>query len=575
MSEESKLMTMKEAVSRYVHPGMHLGYGGFSLCRSPMAFSHEVIRQGIGDLHISSVNPSYSVDILIGAGLVKSIESGCVNMERLGLPKNFCRSVQEGRILSEDYEHGAMTFRYLAGSLGFPFIPMSSMLGSDMLQYQALKAKKFEMMNCPFTNQKVVLLPACTPDLAVIHVPRCDESGNCQIDGSCFADELIAKAARQVILVTEQLIPNDEIRRNPESTIIPFFRVNAIVHCPRGAYPSCVPGCYDYDYEALRNYQKISSTPESFKAYLDRFVYGVEDFTAYLEIAGTPLTYRRLAIDPRLGYSKYTTSLVSPAIELQEKPPGEFNLRELMIIAAARELKDHDIVVAGTGLPMAATTVAKLSHAPHCHYVVETGIGGLKPVDSSLSVADPRLTGIAKPAFVTATLDGLGHIVHRGFADVGFLGGAQIDQYGNLNATCIGNYYKPKKRFPGSGGANVIASCAKRTMIIMKHEKRRFLERVDYITSPGYLNGGTSRVDAGLTGGGPDKVITDMAVLGFDPLSKRMKLISVHPGVTVEQVVAATGFDLIVPADVGMTPPPTEVELAALRANVSPVYFAD
>jgi acyl CoA:acetate/3-ketoacid CoA transferase beta subunit len=224
---------------------------------------------------------------------------------------------------------------------------------------------------------------------------------------------------------------------------------------------------------------------------------------------------------------------------------------------------------------MAATTVAKLSHAPHCHYVVETGIGGLKPVHSSLSVADPRLTGIAQPAFVTATLDGLGHIVHRGLAGVGFLGGAQIDQYGNLNATCIGDYRKPKKRFPGSGGANVIASCAKRTLIIMKHEKRRFLERVDYITSPGYLNGGTSRADAGLTGGGPDKVITDLAVLGFDPESKRMMLVSVHPGVTVEQVVAETGFDLIVPSDVPETPPPTEVELSILRANISPVYYAD
>jgi len=573
--QESKLMTMKEAVSRFVRPGMHLGYGGFSLCRSPMAFSHEVIRQGIGDLHISSVNPSYAVDILIGAGLVKSVESGCLNMERLGLPKNFCRSVQEGRLLSEDYEHGAMTFRYLAGSLGFPFMPMKSMLGSDMLKYQVLKAKKYELMNCPFTNQKVVLLPACTPELAIIHVPRCDESGNCQIDGSCFADELIAKAAAQVIVVTEQLISNDETRRNPQSNIIPFFRVNAVVHSPWGAYPSSVPGCYDYDYEALRNYQKISSTPESFKAYLDRFVYGVEDFTAYLEIAGTPLTYRRLAIDPRLGYSEYTTSLVSPSIELQEKRPGEFNLRELMIIAASREIKDFDIVVAGTGLPMAATTVAKLSHAPHCHYCVETGIGGLKPVHSSLSVADPRLTGIAKPAFITATLDGLGHIVHRGFAGVGFLGGAQIDQYGNLNATCIGNYGKPKKRFPGSGGANVIASCAKRTLIVMKHEKRRFLERVDYITSPGHLTGGTSRADVGLTGGGPDKVITDLAVLGFESESKKMMLVSVHPGVTVENVIAETGFDLILPSDVPTTPPPTDEELAILRANISPVYYAD
>jgi acyl CoA:acetate/3-ketoacid CoA transferase beta subunit len=183
--------------------------------------------------------------------------------------------------------------------------------------------------------------------------------------------------------------------------------------------------------------------------------------------------------------------------------------------------------------------------------------------------------GAAKPAFVKDTLEGLGHVVHRGLADVGFLGGAQIDVYGNLNATLLGNYEKPKKRFPGSGGANVIASCAKRVLIIMQQEKRRFVERVDYITSPGFLTGGNSRREAGLTGGGPDKVITDLGILGFDRDSKRMKLVSLHPGITVQQIRDATGFELIVPDNVEVTPPPTEQELQILRANVSPVYLAD
>ena len=155
------------------------------------------------------------------------------------------------------------------------------------------------------------------------------------------------------------------------------------------------------------------------------------------------------------------------------------------------------------------------------------------------------------------------------------MGGAQIDKYGNLNATVMGDYHAPKKRFPGSGGANVIASCAKRVMIIMKHEKRRFLEKVDYITSPGFLSGGNSRFEAGLAGGGPDKVISDLAVLGFDPDTKRMTLLSVHPGVTVAQVVDSTGFELLIPDNVPETPAPTEKELEILRANISPVYFAD
>jgi acyl CoA:acetate/3-ketoacid CoA transferase beta subunit len=301
----------------------------------------------------------------------------------------------------------------------------------------------------------------------------------------------------------------------------------------------------------------------------------VKDFNEFLEIAGTPKTYRRLAIDPTLGYSSYIAELIGGGKEAREKAPGEYNLKELMIIAAARELKDDEIIVAGTGLPMAATTVAKLSHAPNCNYIVETGIGDLKPKHSALSVADPRLTGAAKPAFVTNILECLGQVVHRGLADVGFLGGAQIDMYGNLNATMLRKGGKLTKRFPGSGGANVIASCAKRVLIIMQQEKRRFVERVDYITSPGFLSGDNSRWEAGLTGGGPDKVITDLGVLGFDRDSKRMKLVSLHPGVTVQQIRDATGFELIVPDHVGITPPPTEQELKILRANVSPVYFAD
>lgn len=575
MPTRSKLMTVAEATKEFISPGIHLAFGGFSLCRNAMAISHEIVRNNIGNLKISSVNPSYSVDLLIGAGLVSVVESGCLNMERLGLPKNFCRAVQDKTLKSEDYEHGAMTFRYLAGALGMPFIPTKSMLGSDLLSYQVTDAKKFELMDCPFTQTKVALVPACLPDVAVIHVTRADEQGNCQIDGTSFSDEYIAKSSKKIIIITEELLSNDQIRNEPHRTIIPGYRVNAVIHCPWGAYPTAVPGCYDYDYEALKFYQKSADTKESFDAYLDKYVRGVKDFEEYLELAGTHKTYQRLTIQPNLGYSAYTSELVGGNKHVTEKVPGEYNLKEFMIIAAARELKDNEIVVAGTGLPMAATTVAKLSHAPNCYYVVETGIGDVKPKHTVLSVADPRLTGAARPAFIADTLEGLGFLVHKGLADVGFLGGAQIDKYGNLNATVMGDYHNPKKRFPGSGGANVIASCAKRVLIIMKHEKRRFMEKVDYITSPGFLSGANSRAEAGLTGGGPDKVISDLAVLGFDKETKRMTLLSVHPGVTVEQVIESTGFELLIPESVPMTSEPTEEELAILRANISPVYFAD
>ena len=575
MGSGSKLMNVADAVTKFVKNGTHIGFGGFSLCRNSMVVSHEIIRKGICDLKISSVNPAYSVDILIGAGLVKEVESGCLNMERLGLPRNFCRAVEQGVLKSEDYEHGAMTLRYLAGALGLPFIPAKSMLGSDILKYQVLEQTKYILQKCPFTGEKVVLLPACNPDLAIIHVTRADEDGNSQIDGSTFCDEYIARAAENIIVVAEQIVNRDDIKRNPECTVIPGYRVNAVLHAPWGAYPTAVPGCYDYDYEAIQYYQKNARTVEGFQQYLDKYVYGVKDLEEYLELAGTPKTYMRLAIDPQLGYSRYTAELVTGNVSGASKNPGEYSLTELMIIAAAREIKDGEVIIAGTGLPMAATTVAKLTNAPESVYMVETGIGEIKPIHSALSVADPRLAGAARPSFVANTLESLGFLVHRGKADIGFLGGAEIDMYGNLNATAVGDYYKPKKRFPGSGGANIIASCAKRLLVITKHEKRRFVPRVDYITSPGFVDGGNSRQEWGLKGGGPDRVITDLGIMGFDEKSKRMKVISLHPGVTEEQVREATGFELLFDEQINVTPPPTEEELDILRKNISPVYLAD
>ena len=158
--------------------------------------------------------------------------------------------------------------------------------------------------------------------------------------------------------------------------------------------------------------------------------------------------------------------------------------------------------------------------------------------------------------------------------DYAFLGGAQIDKYGNINSTVIGDYYKPKVRFPGSGGANDFASFCWKTMIMTVHSKARFVEKVDFVTSPGYLTGPGAREEAGLPpGSGPYKIITDLAVLGFHPESREMMVESIHPGAELKAVIENTGFDLIVPDFVKKTPPPTEKELKVLRGEVDPLRY--
>ena len=569
---QSKLMTTREAVTRFIKPGMHIGFGGFSLCRNAMSVSHEIIRQGIGNLHVSSVNPAYGVDILIGAGLVRSVESGCLNMERLGLPRNFCRAVESGSLKSEDFEHLGMTMRYLAGALGISFIPTKAELGSDIVVHQALEAKKVHIGPCPFTGETYAITPACTPDLAVVFATQADEFGNSQIQGTAFGDEFIAKASRQIIVVAEQVVTTEEIRMKPQDTLIPSYRVNALIHEPWGAHPTASPGHYDYDYEALQEYQQAARDAASFQAYIQKYILDVKDFKAYLDKALTPSRMQRLRYDPRLGYSSEIAEVVTCG-GFTDDLPDECTRNETMIVAAARQIREGEVTIVGTGLPMAATALAMHTHAPNLNYIVETGIGDLMPVHASLSVADTRLLGAAKPSFVRNILEALGFLVQRGLADLGFLGGAQIDMYGNLNATCVGDYAKPKKRFPGSGGANPIASCAKRVLIIIRHEKRRFLERVEYITSPGHLQGGDSRQAAGLRGGGPDRVITDMGIMDFEPESKRMRVISLHPGITREKIQEATGFPLLFAPEVAVTPPPSPEELNILRTKIGRVYL--
>ena len=245
----------------------------------------------------------------------------------------------------------------------------------------------------------------------------------------------------------------------------------------------------------------------------------------------------------------------------------QFTRRELMAAAAAMELADGEVVLSGIGLPQVSTQLAKMTHAPRITQVIEIGVIDAVSIHPSVGIADPR--SWLDASYYGSLTDALGTILHRGLIDVGFLGGLEVDQYGNLNVNMI-RTSKGDRHINGSGGSNDIASLAKKTMIIMPHEKRRLSPKVAYLSSPGYLNGGRAREDFDLRGRGPSRVFTDKAVMGFDEITKRMKLISVHPGVTVDDVLANTGFPLIVPEKVKVTEPPTREQLRWIREVIDP-----
>ena len=245
----------------------------------------------------------------------------------------------------------------------------------------------------------------------------------------------------------------------------------------------------------------------------------------------------------------------------------KYNPNELLICIASRLMEDNATCFIGTGIPMLAASLAQKMHAPNLISIFEFGGIGAQLDKLPLAVGDMRTFN---RGVVAAGICDIMEAGQCGFVDYGFLGGAQIDMYGNLNSTMIGDDHdKPKVRLPGSGGGNDVGSTCWKTIIIMQHGKRRFMPKIDFITTPGYLSGSGAREEAGLPPNtGPHRVVTDLCTLGFDDKSKRMKLLALNPGITINDVVENTGFELIIPDDVRENSAPNSKELQILREDV-------
>lgn len=238
---------------------------------------------------------------------------------------------------------------------------------------------------------------------------------------------------------------------------------------------------------------------------------------------------------------------------------------ELLAVMASRELRDDTTVFAGVGIPLLAAALAQQRHAPRLTMVIEGGIVGPRIEPGRLPISTNEMRAGRRAQMLPGITD-VFLLAQRGLLDVGFMGGAQIDRYGNVNTSVIGEFDRPKVRLPGTGGANDIASLCREVIIVTPHERRRFVDRVDFVTSPGWLQGDGSRRRAGLLFGGVTRVVTTLGLLGFDPESRRMSVDALHPGVTLDQIRASTGFELLTAARIATTEPMTADELDALRA---------
>jgi glutaconate CoA-transferase subunit A len=283
-----KLTTVAEAVARLVHDGAYLAIGGFGGARLPTAVVHEIVRQGKQDLGFAGHTATHDFQILCagnltgrGKTLARVDIAYVVGLEARGLSPHARRVMESGEVEISEWTNFALATRFKAAAMGVPFLPSRSMLGTDTFRHSAAR-----VIACPFTGERVAALPALYPDVAAIHVHEADRYGNCRLRGTTVADIDLARAAKRLIITCERLIPNEEIRADPSRTAIPFYCVDAVCEVPYGSYPGNMPYEYFSDEEHLRQWLAAERDPETYRAFLERLLYGVRDFAEYLHLCG-------------------------------------------------------------------------------------------------------------------------------------------------------------------------------------------------------------------------------------------------------------------------------------------------
>ncbi len=277
-----KRMTEKEAVKKFINDGDYIGTELYGTVRCPQSLINEVIRQGKKDLRVAGQGV-YELDLLLGAGLVKALDHTYIGMEVYGISNCLRREVESGRVEHcVEWSNAAIAWRFKATAMGVPFLPTRSMLGTDTFEYSAAK-----VVEDPFGGDPVALLPALILDVGLIHVHRADKYGNCQIDGiSGFGFEL-SRASKNLLISTEKIVPTEEIRAEPDRTIIPYYLVDAVIEAPFGSHPGEM--CYDYerDEPQIKAWVEASRDPETTQAYLQKYIYDLKDHQEYLDLIGT------------------------------------------------------------------------------------------------------------------------------------------------------------------------------------------------------------------------------------------------------------------------------------------------
>jgi glutaconate CoA-transferase subunit A len=279
-----KRMSVSAAVQKYVHDGDYLATGGFGGVRISSALLHEIVRARKKNLGLAGHTTTHDFQILSAGHCFNRVDVAyIVGLELRGLSPNARRVMQSGEVEVTEWTNATLNWRYKAAAMGVPFLPVRSLLGTDSLKYSAAKE-----ITCPYTNEKFLVVPALFPDVAVVHVHRADIYGNAQIDGISIADYDVVRASKRVLVTTERIVDTSEIRKNPITTVVPYWLVDAVCEVPFGSYPGNMPYEYYSDEDHLAEWMQAEVNAETFNDFLDKYIYGVKTFEEYLSRACSP-----------------------------------------------------------------------------------------------------------------------------------------------------------------------------------------------------------------------------------------------------------------------------------------------
>jgi acyl CoA:acetate/3-ketoacid CoA transferase beta subunit len=543
-AQVSEFTTLRAAVAELVRDDDIVALEGFTHL-IPFAAAHEIMRQKRQRLTLIRMTPDLIYDQMIGMGCAERLIFSWGGNPGVGSLHRFRDAVEHGwpqPLLIEEHSHAGMANRYVAGAANLPFAVLRGYVGTDLPKVTATISR----IRCPFSGEELMAVPALRPDVTIIHAQQADRQGNVALWGITGIQKEAVFAARRAIVTVEEVV--DEIAPRAAGIVLPSVVVTAIAVVPGGAHPSYAHGYYARDNAFYAEWDAISRDREAFRSWMERHVIGVASFDEYLA---------------SIRQVKPGRALRSSAHPQTAEGVGSYTTDEMMTVAAARELRDGAVCFVGIGLPSEAANLARVTHAPNCVLIYESGTIGAKPQVLPLSIGDGELAEHANA--VVSVPEVFNYWLQAGRIDVGFLGASQIDRFANINTTVIGPYAAPKVRLPGAGGAPEIAASARQVIVILRHRPQAFVERLDFVTSVGHAEGGDTRLRLGYPGAGPLAVITDLGILRPDPATRELTLTALHPGVSVAAVFAATGWELRIADDLRTNAPPTEAELRHLR----------